>query len=298
MSQPDYIGDQADGLRRLLARSSAQVVTVVGARSGLGATSVVLNLAASWAKAGKEVLVLDEHVSPDNVANSLALKPRYDLLNVVHGDKSLREVILRSDNGVFILPVARAMQALPKLDENQRARLSQLLLLAANGMDILLVDAAAREGHSVSTSLSSKAPLLLVLNATASGVTESYAMLKQMALENGQQAFDIVVNKVSDEREARMVFDNIQKVAGRYLCAQLNYVGYIPVDEKLHRATQLRQAVVNAFPFAPATQAIGLLAQQLAHTSEFERRGSPDWAEVMQRLTQRTRITRKVSAIL
>ena len=128
-----FNADQAEGLRRLLARTSAKVVTVVGARTGIGSTSVVVNLATAWANAGKDVLILDEHLSQNNVANTWALKPRYDLLNVIRGDKSLRDVILRTREGIQILPVARAMQAIPLLSENERDKLPALLTQASTG---------------------------------------------------------------------------------------------------------------------------------------------------------------------
>ncbi len=290
--------DQAAGLRRLLARATAPVVTLVGARSGLGATSMVINLAAHWTKSDQAVLILDEHLSADNVANALGLKPRYDLLNVVRRELPLNEVILRTAHGICVLPVARAMQALPRLTMEERQRLSQTLLFAANGMDVLLVDAAAREGHSVSTSLSSEAPLVLVLNATASGITESYAMLKQMALENGRQAFDIVVNKVGNERDALAIFNNIQQVALQHLGVQLNYAGYVPADAQLQRATQCRQAAVDIFPLAPASQAIKILSHALLHDADSRREENDQWADVMQRLVRPLRSTNMMSAIL
>lgn len=289
--------DQAEGLRRLLARSAARVVTVVGARSGLGATSVVVNLAAAWGAEGKEVLVLDEHLSTNNVANTLALKPRYDLLNVIRGDKTLREVMLRGGDGVQILPVARAMQALPKLDEAERDRLLDVLNQASRGMEVVLVDAAAREGHSVCTSLSGDEPLMLVLNATASGITESYAMLKQMALDNGRLAFDIVVNKVKNASEARAIFDNMAQLARRNLDVRLEYMGYIPVDEKLKRATQLCRPVIEAFPGAECAGAFGTLAGNLGAARSDADADTSGLTRVMQRLIRQARPMNVASAI-
>lgn len=294
MRMPEFGGDQADGLRRLLARSPARVATVVGARSGLGATSVVVNLAACWARSGKDVLVLDEHLSPDNVANTLGLKPRYDLLNVVRGDKALHEVILRDASGVLVLPAARAIQALPKLERAELDRLSQVLSFAASGMDAVLVDAAAREGHSVCTSLSGDEPLMMVLNATASGITESYAMLKQMVIENGRESFEIVVNKAANPHEARAVFDNMAQVASRHLRIQLNYAGYIPVDEKLHRATQLRRPVVEQHPGGAASRCFDDLARELWASREVHGSGQ-GLAGMMQRLARQTGLMHAVN---
>jgi flagellar biosynthesis protein FlhG len=280
--------DQAAGLRRLLVRSSSRVVTVVGARDGLGATSMVVNLAAVLASSGKDVLVLDENLSHDNVANTLALKSRYDLLNVVRGDKTWQDVMLRGTEGVRVLPVARAIQSLPKLDEAQRGQLLESLIAAATDMDVVLID-AARAGHSVCASLSGDEPLLLILNATASGITESYALLKQMAMHNGRQAFDIVVNKVGSEREALAVFDNMAQVAHRHLQVHLEYLGYIPVDEKLKRATQLCRPVIEAFPAAQATYAIREIAQGLMRTPSTADEGHDALGGVMQRLMRQAR---------
>ncbi|MBI5007608.1 MAG: MinD/ParA family protein [Nitrosomonadales bacterium] len=283
-----YIPDQAAGLRRLLARSTARVVTVVGARDGLGATSIVVNLAAVLGSSGKDVLVLDENLSHDNVANTLALKVRHDLLNVAHGERTWQDVILRAGEGVRILPVARAIQSLPRLDEMQRERLLESLSAAARDMDVVLVD-AARDGHSVCASLSGDEPLLLVLNATASGITESYALLKQMAMHNGRQAFDIVVNKVASEREALAVFDNMAGVARRHLQVHLEYLGHIPVDEKLKRATQLGRPLIEAFPATPASYAMREIAQGLLRAPSATDAGHDALGSVMQRLMRQAR---------
>jgi flagellar biosynthesis protein FlhG len=282
------IPDQAAGLRRLLARSTSRVVTVVGARDGLGATSIVVNLATVLADSGKDVLVLDENLSHDNVANTLALKVRHDMLNVARGEKTWQEVMLRGPQGVRILPVARAIQNLPKLDETERERLLDSLSAAAREMDVVLVD-AARAGHSVCASLSGDEPLLLVLDATSSGITESYALLKQMAVHNGRQAFDIVVNKVATERAALAVFDNMAGVARRHLQVRLEYLGHIPVDEKLQRATQLGRPVVEAFPAAPSAYAVREVAQGLQRVPGKADEGQDVLGSVMQRLMRQTR---------
>ncbi len=270
-------------MRKLLARSAAQVITVIGARDGLGATSIVTNLAAVFAHAGKDVLVLDENISQDNVANTLAMRPRYDLLHAARGDKPWQDVLLQGLGGACVMPVARAMQALPKLGDAERGRLLESLLAAASDKDVVLVD-AARDGNSMCASLSGDEPLLLVLNATASGITESYALLKQMAVHNGRQAFDIVVNKVGDEREALAVFDNISQVARRHLQVQLEYLGYIPLDEKLKRATQLCRPVVEAFPSAASALAMREIAQGLLRAPCVAEQVQDKLSGVMQRL--------------
>ena len=277
--------DQADGLRKLLARPSLHVVTIVGAWPGLGATSVVVNLAAALSHVGKQVLVLDENLAHDNVANALALKPRYDLLNSIRDDMNWREVILKTASGVHVLPVARAMQALYKLSETERDRLLENLTAASRGMDVVLVDANT-DGHSVCASLSVDEPILLILNATSNGITESYALLKQMAAQNGRQAFDIVVNKARNEGEARMVFDNMAQLAQRHMQVSLKYLGNIPLDENLGRATQLSRPLVEMMPHAPAALAFLEVARNLMLLPAAEKKGENALHHLIQRLFQ------------
>lgn len=261
------IPDQAAGLRKLLVRSATQVITVLGARDGLGATSLVTNLAAVFTRGGRAVLVLDENPSHANVAQTLGLHPRYDLLHAARGDKTWHEVLLQSGGGLAVLPLARAVEALPQLAAAERARLLESLLAAATSRDLVLVD-AARDGTSLCASLSGDEPLLLVLNPTARGITESYALLKQLALGNGRQTFAIVVNRVGSEHEALTVFDNMARVARHHLQVRLDYLGYIPFDEKMKRATQLHRPVVEAFPAAPASMALREVAQGVLGTPE------------------------------
>lgn len=285
----ERITDQAEGLRRLLVRASAHVVTVTAARTGLGATSLIVNLASALTQTGKDVLILDESPSYDNVGNMLALKPRYDLLNAVRREKPLREIILRTQQGVRVLPVARAIQALPQLSPPERERLLECLAEASRGIDVVLVDAAATGERYISASLASEQPLLVVLNTTAPAITEGYALIKRMAMQDGRQNFEIVVNKARDAQEAQAVFSNVAQVARRHLHVRVEYLGYIPTDEKLKRATQLYRPVVEAFPTTSATRAFGDLGRSLMllpAAGDAKSGGLPD---MMQRLMRQTR---------
>lgn len=275
--------DQAEGLRRLLLRASLRVVTVVGARQGLGATSVVVNLAAALARAGKQVLVLDENLAHDNVANALALKPRFDLLNTVRDGMSWRDVVLHAASGVHVLPLARAMQSLSSLSEVEAEQLLENLTAASWGVDVVLVDATIT-GHSVCASLSGDEPLLMVLNATADGITESYTLLKQMAANNGRRTFDLLVNKARNEQEACTVFENMAKVAQRHMQVKLNYLGYIPLDAHFAHTQKLRRSLVELYPDTPTAHAFIELARNLMLLSCAEKDGNRSLSQLMQRL--------------
>ncbi len=261
--EPQRLGvdDQAEGLRRMLVSSQTQIITLVAGKSGLGRTSVTLNLAAALCNAGRDVLVLDENPAPHNLTDSLGMFVRHDLLDVIQGRCQLVDALVRSQ-GYAILPVARLMRALKTLNPFEQQQLENVLAEAGNGVDVMLVDAAAGS-TAVSSSLASGVRLLVVMDASTSGITESYALIKRLALENARLRFEVVVNKVANEETARLVFGNMEKVARRNLAARLEYLGYIPKDDRLKRATQLGRSVVEAFPAAASAKSCMALSQSV-----------------------------------
>lgn len=264
-SAPQRLGvdDQAEGLRRLLVGNQIQVITLVAGKTGVGRTSVTLNLATALSAAGRDVLVLDENPAPHNLTDSLGLFARFDLLDVVQGRCQLQDALL-SGKGYAILPVARLMRSLASLDDAEQKSLEALLSEVSIGVDVMLVDAAMLTAQtSVSASLASGVRLLVVMDASASGITESYSLIKRLALENARLRFEVVVNKVASEEVARLVFGNMEKVARNKLAARLEYRGCIPLDDRLKRSTQLARSVVDAYPASSSAKSCMAVSQSV-----------------------------------
>ncbi len=263
--------DQAEGLRRILVRNQTQVITVVAGKSGAGRASTTINLASALARIGKDVLVLDENHGPDNLLDHLGLYAEYDLLDVAQGKCAPEEAVLVT-HGFSVLHTARAMSKFSMLDQTGQQRLADALTGINGGVDVMLVyplmpvlnKTKEQFGHAtVSSSMANGAALLVVVDATASGITESYALIKRLALENARSRFEILVNKVANEQAALRVFENMAKVARRNLAVRLEYLGYIPGDEKLRHAAQLGKPVVDVFPNAVSVKLFMEAAQKL-----------------------------------
>lgn len=272
----DLVVDQAEGLRRLLVANQTQIVTVVAGNTGMGRTSATINLAAALVRSGKDVLVLDENHAPNNLLDYLGLKASQDLLDVAQGGCLPHEAVL-AGHGFGVLPASRAMHALASsrrtacdgsgqgLGWDEWQRMEVALTEISRGVDVMLVDGAMLAGQAaaVSSSLASGAGLLLVVEATPAGITDSYALIKRLALENSRSQFDIVVNKVTNEKAAMTVFENMSRVARSKLSVRLEYLGYVPLDDKIKYATQMGKTVLDAYPAAASTVAYLALAQNL-----------------------------------
>ncbi|PZR44136.1 MAG: hypothetical protein DI537_61610 [Stutzerimonas stutzeri] len=105
--------------------------------------------------------------------------------------------------------------------------------------------------------------VMLVLSRTSSSITDNYALIKTMSSQYAKRHFRILVNKVRSEREARTIFQNMEQAAKRYLSVSLDYIGCIPPDDKLERATALCAPVVEAFPAAPSATGFRRVAGEM-----------------------------------
>jgi flagellar biosynthesis protein FlhG len=71
------------------------------------------------------------------------------------------------------------------------------------------------------------------------------------------------VNQVPAEAAARNVFEKLTGVTGRFLDARVDYLGFVPRDENLHRAIMAQTPLVDLFPLSPASRAMGAIADRL-----------------------------------
>lgn len=268
--------DQASGLRRLLVRAYPQLIIVLAGKSGVGRTSTIANLAAAMAHCGKRVLVLDENRLASNVRAQQGLKGCYDLLDVAQAKCKPHDALF-NQNGFAVLSTQRALNSLAHIKQAEKLHLESAFAELSGDIEVMLVDAAMPSliepaAMRLAYQQSISASFLLVVDGTASGITASYAMMKHLAKKNPSLKFEMLVNKVGDEKIALKIFDNMAKVASRNLGAQLVYLGCIPFDEKLKRATQLGRTVMDVFPATTSTKSYLAICKKILwldkHTNE------------------------------
>ena len=122
--------DQAEGLRRLVARHTTRIVAVVGSAPEAGQTSVALNLASALAHHGQDVVLADEsgHAAP-----ALGVPLRGDIHDVLAGRVAPESIRVSTRDNVALVPVAHRH---PERIDPARA----LPLLTIGEPDVVVID--------------------------------------------------------------------------------------------------------------------------------------------------------------
>lgn len=258
----DLRGDQAAGLRRLFGRAQPHIITFAAGSPGVGKSVTVANVAAALARQGKEVLVFDENLR-GGVSALYGATGRFELHHVLNREKRLSEVVLGVAPGMRILPAARAVGRLGKLNVSQQEALFESLGEMDLPPDVILVDASLDHPLGFSPLGLAAHDTVIVVSATGASITEAYALIKKVSLGYALQHFRILVNRVKNAREADAIHGNIARLTRSRGLARLDYAGFVPNDEHLLEASRLGQPVVGMFPDAPAAKAYRKLAGDL-----------------------------------
>jgi len=251
-----------DGAARMLHNSPVQVVAVTGGKGGVGKTTIAVNLAASLAARGKQVMLLDGDLGLANVDVFLGLTPRLTLADVLAGNCTLEEILLDAPQGFKVVPAASGIAQLAELDT-----LTHLGLVRAFGdvtakVDIMVIDTAPGIAGSVLQFSQAAQQVLVVLCDEPASLTDAYALIKILSRDHGVKQFRVVVNQVRGRGMGQALFQRFERVATRFLSVDLDYVGEIPEDAFLRRSIREQRPVVSAYPSCPASVALKTLAQR------------------------------------
>ncbi len=249
--------DQAEGLRRMLAGPKPRIVTFLSATVEDDKGAMLVNLGASLARAGNDVVIVDACDQEYGVAQRLGVDHGASLLNVARQECGLNQVINQVPQGFGVVSMARTRRAQSGVDDARRLAKTFDVLVKQSG--IVIVDGEFDRNDSFPVPIMGNSEIVVQVSTSAASITAAYSLIKRLSQQLGRRPFGILVTGAS-EQEAKVVYDNMSSAASRYLAVQLTSMGSVPADEYLQRAARLGRAVVDAFPLAGASVAFRRLA--------------------------------------
>ncbi|SDC21679.1 flagellar biosynthesis protein FlhG [Massilia sp. PDC64] len=254
--------DQAEGLRRMLAGPKPRIVTFLSATLQDDKGAMLVNLGASLAQSGNDVMIVDACTRDYGVAQRLGVDRGPSLLQVARQECALNQVIHPVPQGFSVATMART--AVTSADEARRLAKTFDVLVKQAG-SIVMVDGEFSEDGTFPVPIMASSEIVVQVSTSATSITNAYALIKRLSQHLGRRPFGILVTGAT-EAEAKVVYDNMSSAATRYLAVTLSSMGSVPADEYLHRAARLGRAVVDAFPLAGASVAFRRLAGRFART--------------------------------
>ena len=259
-------GGETKGKKRNLMsqmKAPARVIAVTSGKGGVGKTHTTVNLGLSLAKMGKKVLLLDGDLGLANINILLGFKPAKTLNEVIHGNASLKDVIVHDPAGIDVIPASSGIPELTMLSEAERTSLVDAFDDLATDYDYLLVDTAAGIGDNVLYFNCAAEQILVVIGPEPTSITDAYALIKVLGTRSGRKEFDIVVNRATPSHDGKSTFNQLAMATDRFLNVSLKYLGSIAEDESVTQAVIKQRPYLQLFPSTKASLDIQKLAKKI-----------------------------------
>jgi flagellar biosynthesis protein FlhG len=240
------------------------ILAVTSGKGGVGKTNVVINLAASLARFGHRVGIIDADFGLGNIDVLLGLTPVFHVGHVLTGEKDLADIAMQGPLGVKIIPAGSGIRELTALNAVQWRRFHKIIQAVSADLDFLLIDTAAGISDNVVDLLQLAERVLVVTSYDPAAIVDAYAMIKILTTAGGKKDIGIVVNAARDADEAGLVFRQLDIAATKFLDRSLRFDGYIVSDPGVREAVLGQRPIVEHLPQAPASRCFRILASRLA----------------------------------
>jgi flagellar biosynthesis protein FlhG len=249
----------------------ARTLAVTSGKGGVGKTLVSANLAASLARRGQRVLVLDADLGLANLDVVLNLHSKVTLHDVFNGKAELESAILSAPGGFSVLLAGSGLVEYSRLTNEVREQLIRIVETLKPHFDFILLDTGAGISDVVLFAVSLASEVLVVATPEPTSLTDAYATIKVLATQQDRRLIKLIVNQVARAGEGRAIRGQLQQVIDRYVMPalpagaslKLELLGEVLSDSAVREAVLRRQLIVEAMPGCPASVAIGALAVRL-----------------------------------
>ncbi|WP_342131307.1 MinD/ParA family protein [Hydrogenophaga sp. OTU3427] len=250
-----------------------KVMAVTSGKGGVGKTFFSANLAAALTRRGHKVLVLDADLGLANLDVVLNLYPKITLHDVFTGKATLEDAILKAPGGFSVLLAGSGMVEYSRLTPEVRDDFMKVMQTIVPRYDVVLLDTGAGISDVVLFAVSLATEVLMVATPEPTSLTDAYATIKVLAMQQGRQQVRLVVNQATRPGDGRNITAQLQQVLNRFLsngpnaqpgqAIKLLHMGDVPSDQSVKDAIMRRQLLLVHAPGCPAALALGQIAGRI-----------------------------------
>lgn len=262
--------DQANELRRLVlqaalgrsarAEPAPRMVVVAGGTTRVGTTTTAVNLAVAFAEQACRTVLVDANLEGAAVATQCGLTVRYTLDDVLHGRRTIHEVLQRGPAGIQIVPGASESLGDVRLGDLAVHRLVSQFRTLGRHADITVVDAGLATAPLARQLTANGDDLVLVSSPDPTSVTQTYAAIKSQSDTLSRTPW-LVVSRAATDAEAEDAHRRLAMSCRRFLGVPLEWLGWVPEDEAVARGGTT--PLVIAAPHGIAATELATIATRL-----------------------------------
>jgi len=242
-------------------------IAIASGKGGVGKTWLSVTLCHALARAGRRALLFDGDLGLANVDIQLGLAPHQDLAGVITGRCGLDDAVIPYGEGGFDVVAGRSGSgSLANLSAERLAGLSTALAEMGSAYDHVILDLGAGVERTVRQLAAQAKTSLVVTSDEPTAMTDAYAFIKLMLMQQPGMDVRIVVNMAATETEGERTYATLRKACTSFLKAAPPLAGVIRRDNKVKEAIRHQAPLLMRYPNCTAAGNVEALARRLMET--------------------------------
>lgn len=259
--------DQAHQLRQLSNslvshERVSRVVTIASGKGGVGKSNFTISFALSLMELGKKVVVIDLDIGMANLDILMGTTPKHHLWDMIRERKSIWSVLEKGPNGLEYIAGGSGFQQLFHLQDEERKYFFQELEKLHGYADIILIDTGAGLTVESQQCHLSADEIILLTTPEPTAIADAYSVIKILHSQNPALSFQLVVNRVSRQKEGIEVASKFKLAVQSFLNKEIKIFGAIPDDAAVMQAVLKQVPFYIAFPRSTASLTLRNLAER------------------------------------
>ena len=246
-----------------IKKNQAHILVFTSGKGGVGKTCITTNIATAMAQKDKRVCIFDADTGLANINILLGLRPEFTLEHVLNGEKSIQDIVIKTAQGVAVIPGATGIAELAAPDSQTVDRLCNALASLEADYDYFLIDTAAGIADSVLHFIESAPYTFLLITPEPTSLTDGFSMLKLLNSRHYPGRIRVVVNMADDYAHATETYRRFAAAVDKYLDLQVDYGGFVVRDDAVTQSVMQQTPVVDIFDAAPASRCLQALADNM-----------------------------------
>ncbi|KAB3531365.1 MinD/ParA family protein [Alkaliphilus serpentinus] len=267
--------DQAARLREMInqrrnniieqrkTKGGPRVICVTSGKGGVGKTNFTLNLAIALSKENKKVVIIDADLGLANIDIVMGVVPKYNLMNVINGDKELEDILVNGPNGIKIIAGGSGITDLVDMPSERIGYVIEKFERLNNIADIILVDTGAGLSRSVLSFVLAAEEVIIVATPEPTAITDAYAMIKTIGKSGNKKKLSLLINRVENINEGKIAFEKLKNASEKFLNIKVEKLGFLSEDISVSRAVKSQNPFLLQYPNSPVSKNIELIAMRI-----------------------------------
>lgn len=240
-----------------------EIIAITSGKGGVGKTFISVNLAIYIAQLKKRVLLLDADLHLGNVDLFLGVRPAYNIADVIHGNKTIEEVIFKGPADVDILPASSGVKDLILNERAVLQKYNQVFRQVEPHYNTIIVDTGAGISRAVLSFVLSADKIIVVVTPDPASITDAYSVIKIVSQFNAEIPIVLMVNFTHDEEEGASLFNKLNLMTERFLQRKIIFGGAIPETMAVAQSVKKQLPMLLHQPNALPMHSLRNLARKL-----------------------------------